>query len=140
MTDQSNHTDNTDASPVELLICTTCRGPANASGEAPDPDAERHGTRLHRALSQRDLPEGVILREVKCLSNCKRGCSIVLRGPDRWSYVYGNFDVDEHLDTIIQGATRYRDAADGIVPLGDRPEHFRKNCIARMPPLTDPSQ
>ncbi len=129
---------NSAVTPVELLICTTCRGPETGIpdfGAATNPEPERPGAVLHRALETRDLPEGVTLRAVECLSNCKRGCSIVLRGPGRWTYVYGNLAPGMDEETILDGASRYRDAADGLVPWRERPEHFRKNCIARIPPL-----
>ena len=38
-------------------------------------------------------------------------------------------------EIIVDGVTRYHNAADGLVPWRERPEHFRKNCIARIPPL-----
>jgi len=115
---------------VELLVCTTCR-----AGLPIENDADRPGTLLHKALSEQELPEGVALRAVECLSNCSQGCSIVLRGEGRWTYIYGYLDANEHVQTVIDGATRYRDTSDGLVPWRERPEHFRKNCIARIPPL-----
>ena len=122
--------------PVELLVCTTCRRsePAEASDPV-DPDAPRPGAILHERLSERPLPMGVRLRAVECLSNCKRGCSIVLRGEGRWTYVYGHLDENRDLDIVLEGAARYHGARDGLVPWRERPEHFRKNCIARIPPL-----
>ncbi|MEL6296786.1 MAG: DUF1636 domain-containing protein, partial [Pseudomonadota bacterium] len=67
------------------------------------------------------------LRSVECLSNCSRGCTIALRGPDRWTYVYGNLDPAEHAQTVRQGVALYRAAPDGLVPWRERPEHFKRN-------------
>lgn len=115
--------------PVELLVCTTCRRPGM------DPEADRPGALLHRALSGGGLPANVVLRPVECLSNCDHGCSIVLRGgPKRWTYVYGNL-AEDAVGIVVDGASRYAATADGLVPWRERPEHFRKNCIARIPPL-----
>ena len=115
---------------VELLVCTTCR-----HGVSLDDSGARPGALLHAALEGGDLPDGVTLRAVECLSNCNSGCSIVLRGGDtRWAYVYGNLSPDQ-IDVVLDGAARYRATADGLVPWRERPEHFRKNCIARIPPL-----
>jgi predicted metal-binding protein len=124
------------AAAVHLLVCMTCR----TAGQAPDPDpdAPRPGRLLAEALTGA-LPEGVVLHPVECLSNCSRGCTIALRGDDRWTYVYGNLDPAAHLDTLLDGLTRYRDSADGVVPWRERPEHFRKNCIARIPPMPAPA-
>jgi predicted metal-binding protein len=108
----------------------TCR-----SAETPPVagDDRREGAVLHATLAGGGLPEGVRLRAVECLSNCSRGCSIALRGPGRWTYVYGNLAAGD-AETVREGAARYRAAPDGRVPWRERPEHFRRNCIARVPP------
>ena len=121
---------NGNAAPVELLVCTTCR-----KGMPTDIEGPRPGALLHDGLSERGLPEAVTLRGVECLSNCSQGCSLVLRGPGKWTYVYGNFDETSDLDMIVDGVSRYAASSDGLVPWRERPEHFRKNCIARIPPL-----
>ncbi|MFN4057579.1 MAG: DUF1636 family protein [Roseinatronobacter sp.] len=118
--------------PVELLVCTTCR-----HGN-PVPDAPRAGAVLYDALCATP-PEGVSVRAVECLSNCSRGCTVALRAEGRWTYVYGAFDPAHHLDTILEGAQKYAATPDGLVPWRERPEHFRKNCIARIPPLEVPN-
>lgn len=99
----------------------------------------RPGRQLLQQLSSQPLPAGVTLRDVTCLSNCSNGCSIALRGPGRWTYVYGNLHEVSHLDAIIEGVTKYQTTQDGVVPWRERPEHFRKNCIARIPPLEIPN-
>lgn len=124
----------TDLPGVELLVCTTCR-----QGQVVPEDGDRPGAILHRRLSEAALPEGVTLRSVECLSNCDYGCSVVLRGGDlRWTYVYGNLD-PEQVAIVLDGVARYRATSNGLVPWRERPEHFRKNCIARIPPL-NPSE
>ncbi|MFN3955315.1 MAG: DUF1636 family protein [Pararhodobacter sp.] len=120
---------------VELLVCVTCRAAQAAVPDAnANADAPRPGQCLLDGLRQTP-PEGVVLRAVDCLSNCSRGCTVALRAPGRWTYVYGNLDPAAHLPVIIEGALKYRDAPDGLVPWRERPEHFRKNCIARIPPM-----
>jgi predicted metal-binding protein len=114
---------------VELLVCTTCR-----RGQPKDADAPRPGALLAERLAGA-LPEGVRLTPVECLSNCDAGCTVVLRGPGRWSYVYGNLCPDAQVATIAEGALKYAESADGRVPWRERPEHFRKNCVARIPPM-----
>jgi predicted metal-binding protein len=115
--------------PAELLVCVKCR----RAGDAPD-DEIRPGTLLLEALNGSDLPPSITVKGVECLSNCSHGCSIALRGPGRWSYVYGNLHA-AIADVVLDGAMRYQSTADGLVPWRERPEHFRKNCIARIPPL-----
>lgn len=119
-----------DPAPVELIVCVTCR-----NGAQTDPDAPRPGALLLEALAGRELPNGVALKPTECLSNCKRGCSIALRGAGRWTYVYGDLDAAQDVDAVVEGALRYHGAPDGLVPWRERPEHFRRHCIARIPPL-----
>ena len=114
---------------IELLVCVTCR-----QMDAPtEPDVARPGRLLADALAGR-MPKGVHLRETECLSNCKRGCTVALRGPGRWTYVYGDIDPAQ-AEIIADGTARYRDAPAGLIPWRERPEQFRKHCIARIPPL-----
>lgn len=118
--------------PVELLVCTTCKR------EGMDPEATRPGAVLHEALAAAGLPENVVLKPVECLSNCSQGCSVVLRGgATRWTYVYGNL-AEDAVETVVDGTRRYAATSDGLVPWRERPEHFRKNCVARIPPLDAP--
>ncbi len=118
-----------DFAPVELLVCTTCR-----RGLEPGDAGERPGALLHRALAAGVRSEGVSLLGVECLSNCDRGCSVALRGgPRRWTYVYGNLD-PSGADMILEGVARYRATPDGLVPWRERSGHFRRNCVARIPP------
>jgi len=121
------------SSRVELLVCIRCR-----QGHDVPEEAERPGATLFRRLSESGL-DGVTTRPVECLSNCSQGCTIALRGPGRWTYVYGNIDPLDHSDTIQDGAQKYAATLDGLVPWRERPEHFRKNCIARIPPLDPPA-
>jgi predicted metal-binding protein len=115
---------------IEILVCDSCR-----HEDFPKVADTRPGALLLEALAKQELPVEIAVRSVKCLSNCSQGCSIALRGEGRWSYVYGNLTPNEHVSTIIEGATKYLTYADGLVPWRDRPEHFRKNCIARIPPI-----
>ena len=136
---------------AELLICVTCRvlarpastdhpaGVDKPEGTGNAEDETRPGAQLYAALVAKPLPAGLRVRAVECLSNCTRGCTVALRGgAERWSYVYGNLDPAEHAEIVLDGAQRYQAAADGLVPWRERSQHFRKNCIARLPPLTLP--
>lgn len=120
--------------PVELMVCTTCR-----AGQPTDVEGPRPGTQLFEALEASDLPAHVRLTPVECFSNCDFGCSITLRGGDaRWTYVYGNFTGADDVALVAEGATKYAATTDGLVPWRERSTHFRKNCIARIPPMETP--
>lgn len=123
---------------AELLVCTTCRSAIPANPLADQKQGPRPGAVLAAGLQQA-APDGLRIIPVECLSNCSRGCTIALRKPGAWTYVYGNLTPEAHLPAIIEGAQKYRDAEGGLVPWRERPEHFRKNCIARIPPLEAPN-
>jgi len=114
---------------VTLHVRTTCK--ANlplAEGEQP------LGARLHAALIAGEAPQGVRIVGVECLSACAQGAAIALSAPGRWSYVYGRLTEADAPD-ILLGAAAYAEAADGLVPWRARPVIFRKQSLARIPPL-----
>lgn len=115
-----------------LYVCTTCR-----AGEAPQEDAPRPGAILHAALTEVDPPEGVRIVGVECLSACSQGAAVALSEPGKWSYVYGRMSVDDAPD-ILAGAAAYAGSRDGLVPWRERPVQFRKQSLARIPPLQMP--
>ena len=116
--------------PVEMLVCLTCK-----RGIPADPDAPRPGAVLMGLIEAGEVPEGVQVRGVECLSNCNRGCTVALRGAGRWCYVYGDIDPDLHYAALLDGAAKYRIAPEGLIPWRERPEILRKGVIARIPPL-----
>ena len=118
---------------TEILVCVKCKRGTDVTD-----DGERPGTRLLQELEGRVLPAGVRLRGVECLQNCDSGCSVAFRGgPQKWTYLYGNLHESSHLDTLVEGAALYHDTPDGLIPWRTRPEHFKRNCIARIPPLEE---
>ncbi|WP_223814344.1 DUF1636 family protein [Roseicitreum antarcticum] len=112
------------------MVCVKCR-----SGQEVPQDARRPGQLLFDDLAARDLGLGIRLHAVECLQNCDAGCTIALRGGERWSYVFGNVDANTQADMVVDGARRYHATADGLIPWRERPEHFKRNCVARLPPV-----
>jgi predicted metal-binding protein len=120
----------TDLKPVEVLVCATCRAGAPTDQEGPRP-----GARLYEDLSQKDWPDHVTVTYTECLSNCDSGCSVAVRGgAERWTYVYGNFAAED-AELVHDGMVKYAATSDGLVPWRERSTHFKKNCIARIPPM-----
>ena len=119
--------------PTELLVCVKCR-----RGQDVPEDDRRPGQRLFDALSEGAVPNGGQLRAVECLQNCSEGCTVALRGGNRWTYVYGNVNEIDGAETLLDGANRYHATSDGLIPWRERPEHFKRNCVARIPPLHFP--
>jgi predicted metal-binding protein len=115
---------------VTLHVCTTCRaGEPVPEGDIPP------GARLQAALTATGAPEGVRIVGVECLSACNAGCAVALSAPGRWSYVYGRMTAEDAPE-ILAGAAAYAQSTDGIVPWRERPVIFRKQSLARIPPLT----
>ncbi len=118
---------------AQLLVCTKCKHRPEDGSEAV-PGAGAH---LYERLAASALPEHTTVVPVECLSNCGRGCTIALRGgPERWSYIYGDVTPTEHDAVLLDGLARYVATPDGLIPWRERPVHFRKHCIARLPPQT----
>jgi predicted metal-binding protein len=115
---------------VTLHVCITCRAGQSIEDGQPTP-----GARLRDAIVEAGVPAGVDLVPVECLSACSQGCSVALSAPGRWSYVYGRLS-DANASDVVAGAAAYAAAPDGIVPWRARPEIFRKQSLARIPPIT----
>ena len=119
---------------VTLHVCITCRaGQTISEGQATP------GSLLHKAIVNEGVPPGVNVVPIECLSACNNGCSVALSAPGRWSYVYGRLSQANARD-VIAGATAYAAAPDGIVPWRSRPQIFRKQSLARIPPITNLSE
>ena len=114
---------------VTLHVCITCKAGQTVPEGQPTP-----GKLLHQAISEIGAPDGVAIVPVECLSACNSGCSVALSAPGRWSYVYGRMSESNAKD-IVAGAAAYAAASDGLVPWRARPEIFRKQSLARIPPI-----
>ena len=115
-----------------LHVCITCR-----AGQTPVEGEPVPGARLHAAILEAGAPDNVNVVAVECLSACSQGCSVALSAPGRWSYVYGRLS-ETHAQDIVAGAAAYAASPDGIVPWRTRPEIFRKQSLARLPPIASP--
>ena len=112
-----------------LFVCMTCKAgaPLHEGQVAP-------GALLHAGLLASELPDGVRVQGVECLSACTNGCAVALSAPGCWTYVYGRLTLADIPD-ILSGAAAYAASPDGIVPWRARPIIFRKQSLARIPPL-----
>ena len=114
---------------VTLHVCITCR-----AGQTLQDGETTPGKLLYETIRDAGAPDGVTLIPVECLSACSQGCSVALSAPGRWSYVYGRLS-EVNASDVIKGAAAYAAAPDGIVPWRSRPEIFRKQSLARIPPI-----
>ncbi|MGA7326000.1 MAG: DUF1636 domain-containing protein [Rhodomicrobium sp.] len=124
---------------VTLHVCVTCR-----RGEEPlEPREERSGNKMRLALSEalrRESPgaPGVRLVPVECLSGCKRGCTVALSAPAKWSYVIADLDPQQHAHDVLNFAKQYSAHPEGVPTWRDRPEIIKRSVLARVPPLPQP--
>lgn len=117
-----------------LHVCTTCR---RARADLPE-GYDKPGAALAAALEKRIEGSGaaIAVEAVECLSVCKRPCTVALSGEGKWTYVYGDLDPQDAVETLIAFAGQYRASPDGVVPWRERPEIIRKSVVARIPPLS----
>jgi predicted metal-binding protein len=131
----------TDANPAVpggtvVFVCTTCRL-AVENGDSP---ANRPGLAFAAALREKLASEAAVtVREVACLSVCKRPCTIAMIADGKWTYLVGDLDGAAHLDDVAAMARAYAASENGIVAWRDRPQCFRSGVVARVPPSTKPS-
>ncbi|MFB2532136.1 DUF1636 family protein [Paracoccus sp. p4-l81] len=118
-----------DSDSAVLMVCVTCRAAQPVVEGEPVP-----GARLLAALADGPAMPGVTIRPVECLSACDQGCAVALSAPGKWSYVYGRL-TEADAPAIAEGATAYAASPDGIVPWRTRPTIFRKQSLARIPPI-----
>jgi predicted metal-binding protein len=125
-----------DTAETVIYVCTTCRRP-----EDPE-DYPRPGAALAEATLRAAESAGVTVTPLRCLANCKRGCTAVLRSPDAWTYVFGNLDPAADAQALVLGAKLLSQSADGLMPWRGRPDALKRGLIARIPPFgfTEPAE
>ncbi len=112
-----------------LYVCATCK-----ADQIVPIGGQPLGAQLLGALLAADCPTGVTIKPVDCLSACSQGCSVALQSLGKWGYVYGRLGPADVPDILV-GAAAYAASVDGIVPWRERPLIFRKQSLARIPPL-----
>jgi predicted metal-binding protein len=116
-----------------IYVCTTCRRPDDPE------DYPRPGAALAAATIRAAEDSGIAVQPLRCLANCKRGCSAVLRRSDpampSWTYVFGHLDPAADAPALVAGARLLAESTDGLLPWRGRPEPLKRGLIARVPPL-----
>ena len=111
-----------------VYVCTTCK-------RAGEPDSEpRPGALLAAATEHAAAGTEINVRRLRCLANCTRGPSAVMRCNGSWTYVFGGLDT-VNASALIEGAKLLAGASDGILPWRGRPEILKRALIARIPPI-----
>ena len=115
-----------------LSICMTCRD------NREEIYGERGGARLarkaHQELGKKKL---VKLRDVECMSNCKRACILSLTSLNGFTYMFGDIDPNrsEYVKSLKDLISTYKSRPAGFLRRRERPEAFRSNILGRLPPI-----
>ena len=116
-----------------MFVCISCK----ARDDSPAPEPPRPGLRLFATPSRSAAALGgeIAVIAAQCLANCTRACTVAVSGPGKWSYVVGALDPDRDAPDVIAFARLHHADAAGLPPWRERPEHVRRNTVARVPPL-----
>jgi predicted metal-binding protein len=120
-----------------IFVCVTCR----REEEPLEPKEGRSGYKMRLALIEaieKGKPAGIELKPVECLSGCKRGCTVALAAPGKWSYVVADLDPARHAPDILTFAAQYTAHPEGVPVWRERPEIVRRSVLARVPPASPP--
>ena len=112
-----------------IYVCTTCRQPDDPE------DQPRPGAALAAATARAAENTGIMVHPMRCLANCKRGCSAVMQRAGAFTYVFGHLDPALDAVALVEGAKLLSQSPDGLMPWRGRPEALKRGLIARVPPL-----
>ncbi|HET9068728.1 MAG TPA: DUF1636 domain-containing protein [Amaricoccus sp.] len=117
------------AAEVTVLVCSSCR----LSGEPEAPGVElRPGSLLVADTRRAAAGTGVVVRQVACLGNCRRGLTAAVFRSGCWSYVFGGLGPASGAD-LVAGARLFAGSTDGFMPFRARPECLKRGLVARIP-------
>ena len=117
-----------------LSICSTCRD------ENEENLKKRGGQRLLENIvayfNYKKLPF-LKLREVRCMSQCKRSCVISITSNNCFTYVFGDINPKDpqYVKSLFDLLISYAQVEEGFLRRRDRPELFKSNILGRLPPL-----
>ena len=120
-----------------LSICSTCRDG--------DKNLKKRGGQLLieniiAYFNYKKLPF-LKLREVRCMSQCKRSCVISFTSNNCFTYVFGDIDPKDpqYIRSLFDLLISYGKAEEGFLRRRDRPELFKSNILGRLPAISSRS-
>ena len=117
-----------------LSVCFRCRLEGWKGA-----DADRPGVLLAAAIEAEAARRGLdlqVLRDVRCMSQCKRACVVAFSGQDKFTYLFGDLDPERHAADILDAFALYAARHDGFLERFERPQVMRDGILGRIPPLT----
>ena len=118
-----------------LSVCISCRDNRENKYKL------RGGNRFSRMLQKSIRKKNLLLREVKCMSQCKRACIVSLTAQDSFTYIFGDVDPNQtkYAQELLELVSIYSKANEGFMRRRDRPDLFRSNILGRLPPINSKS-
>jgi len=116
-----------------LSICFRCK-PEGWRGE----DDRRPGVALADAIEDEARWRGLdldLLRDVRCMSQCKRPCVVAFSGEGRFTYLFGDLDPARDAAAVLDAFVLYAARTDGFMERFERPEALQAGILGRVPPL-----
>ncbi len=120
-----------------LSICSTCRdGDENLKKSG----GQRLLENIIAYFNYKKLPF-LKLREVRCMSQCKRSCVISFTSNNCFTYVFGDIDPKDpqYIRSLFDLLISYGKAEEGFLRRRDRPELFKSNILGRLPAIESKS-
>ena len=120
-----------------LSICSTCRdGDENLKKSG----GQRLLENIIAYFNYKKLPF-LKLREVRCMSQCKRSCVISFTSNNCFTYVFGDIDPKDpqYIRSLFDLLISYGKAEEGFLKRRDRPELFKSNILGRLPAIESKS-
>lgn len=118
---------------ARLSICFRCK-PEGWRGD----DSDRPGASLAVAIEAEAARRGFdlgLLRDVHCMSQCKRPCVVAFSGEGRFTYLFGDLAPDRDASAVLDAFALYCAMSDGFMERFERPEALQAGILGRVPPL-----
>ncbi len=116
-----------------LSICFRCKPEGWRGG-----DDRRPGVALANAIEDEARRRGLtidLLRDVRCMSQCKRPCVVAFSGEGRFTYLFGDLDPASDAPAVLDAFALYAERSDGFMERFERPQSLQAGILGRVPPL-----
>ena len=115
-----------------LSVCMRCK-PAGWTGD----DGHRPGQLLADEVAAEIARRGlsIRMREIRCMSQCKRPCVVAFSGRDRFTWLFGDLDPAADAAAVVDAFLLYRSRPLGFMERAERPERLQAGVLGRIPPL-----
>ncbi|MEM8665586.1 MAG: DUF1636 domain-containing protein [Pseudomonadota bacterium] len=120
---------------IVLSVCVRCR-----DGREDDNGGRRGGARFASAVAdalgrEREKLPAFEARGVRCMSQCKRACTVSLTAPGAFTWLFGDLDPERHAEDILALLRLYAQSPGGFMARDARPEPMRAGVLGRLPPI-----